>query len=696
VEILTRLCHRSLRGPHRCRRRRDRWPVLCALLVAFVLMAAVAEANDTNQLSKSSDALDNMTLEQLVNVQVTSVSKKETDLFASPAAIYVITQDDIRRMGVTSIPEALRMVPGMDVARISGNEWAVSTRGFNGEYASDLLVLIDGRTIYTPASSGVFWDSQDVVLEDVDRIEVIRGPGATLWGANAVNGVVNIITKSAKETQGGMVSTSLGTEDQPITTVRYGGELATNLYYRVYAKYSNHPALETSTGGNAADDSSALRGGFRMDYEPSTQNDFTWQGDYYTSDAGKQVNQITLVPAAVELMNVEEHNSGGNVLGRWTRTFSEDSQMTLQTYYDHVEQGDGFGEEIRNTFDVDLQHRFALGARNDIVWGAGYRHTDIKNTPSFNLIWIPESQGLQLGNAFVQDDITLVRDRLHFTLGSKVEYNNLIGFEIEPSARLLWTPTERQTVWAAVSRATRTPALFELDGRLNEAAFPSGPPPSPPILVSLLGNPNLKAENLTAYELGYRIEPAKRLSFDAAAFYNVYGNLITEVPNATGFEASPAPPHLLISSTWQNLDSGETYGTELSAQWQVLDHWRLMASYTFLHMQLGPDTSFPPESSSPQQQFQVRSYLDLPHNVEFNGAIYYIDEISTQSGGNVATIPSYTKLDLGLTWRPCKSLEIGIWGKDLLENEHPEFPSQETTQITEIPRSVMATITWRF
>jgi iron complex outermembrane receptor protein len=659
-------------------------------------MAAVAEANDTNQLSKSSDDLDNMTLEQLVNVQVTSVSKKETDLFASPAAIYVITQDDIRRMGVTSIPEALRMVPGMDVARISGNEWAVSTRGFNGEYASDLLVLIDGRTIYTPASSGVFWDSQDVVLEDVDRIEVIRGPGATLWGANAVNGVVNIITKSAKETQGGMVSTSLGTEDQPITTVRYGGELATNLYYRVYAKYSNHPALETSTGGNAADDSSALRGGFRMDYEPSTQNDFTWQGDYYTSDAGKQVNQITLVPAAVELMNVEEHNSGGNVLGRWTRTFSEDSQMTLQTYYDHVEQGDGFGEEIRNTFDVDLQHRFALGARNDIVWGAGYRHTDIKNTPSFNLIWIPESQGLQLGNAFVQDDITLVRDRLHFTLGSKVEYNNLIGFEIEPSARLLWTPTERQTVWAAVSRATRTPALFELDGRLNEAAFPSGPPPSPPILVSLLGNPNLKAENLTAYELGYRIEPAKRLSFDAAAFYNVYGNLITEVPNATGFEASPAPPHLLISSTWQNLDSGETYGTELSAQWQVLDHWRLMASYTFLHMQLGPDTSFPPESSSPQQQFQVRSYLDLPHNVEFNGAIYYIDEISTQSGGNVATIPSYTKLDLGLTWRPCKSLEIGIWGKDLLENEHPEFPSQETTQITEIPRSVMATITWRF
>jgi len=659
---------------------------------AFLLMTALTEAADTNQVVKSSDDLENFTLEQLVNVQVTSVSKKETDLFTSPAAIYVITQDDIHRMGVTSIPEALRMVPGMDVAQISGNQWAVSSRGFNGEFAQDMLVLIDGRTVYTPASSGVFWDSQDVVMEDLDRIEVIRGPGATLWGANAVNGVINIITKSAKETQGGMVATALSTEDQTITTVRYGGELATNLYYRVYAKYSNQPGLESSTGRGTPDDSSLFHGGFRMDYEPPTQNTFTFQGDYYIGNDGREVGQVTLAPAAVVSVSTDEHNSGGNVLGRWTHTFSEDSEITLQTYYDHVQQGDGFGEEFRNTFDVDLQHRFALGPRNDIVWGAGYRYAEIDNTPSFDLTWTPESVGLQLGNVFLQDDITLVRNRLHFTLGSKFEYNSLIGLEIEPSVRLLWTPTTQQTVWAAVSRATRTPALFNLDGRLNEAAFPSGPPPAPPVLVSLLGNPNLEAENLTAYELGYRIEPIERLSFDATAFYNVYGNLITEVPNATVFEGG----HLLISSTWQNLDSGETYGVELSAQWQVLDCWRLAASYTFLHMQLGPDTSFPPESSSPQEQFQIRSYLDLPHNMEFNGAIYYIDQISTQSGATMVTIPSYVKLDLGLTWRPIKSLEIAIWGKDLLDNQHAEFPSQETTLITEIPRSVMARITWHF
>jgi iron complex outermembrane recepter protein len=666
--------------------------ILSGTGLAFGLMTNWAAAADTNQLSKSSADLENLTLEQLVNVQVTSVSKKETDLFTSPAAISVITQEDIRRMGITSIPEALRMIPGMDVAQITGNEWAVSARGFNSEYAGGLLVLIDGRTVYTPASSGVFWDSQDVVMEDLDRIEVIRGPGATLWGANAVNGVVNIITKSAKDTQGGMVSTTFGTEDQPIITVRYGGELATNLYYRVYGKYSNHLGLETSTGGDAPDDSNALLGGFRMDYEPSTQNNLTLQGDYYNNDAGRQVNQVTLDPAAVQPMNVTEHNSGGNAVGRWTHSFSEDSQLTLQTYYDHVEQGNGFGEEIRNTFDIDLQHRFALGTRNDIVWGAGYRYTDIKETPSFYLTWTPESQALQFGNLFVQDDITLVRDRLHFILGSKLEHNDLTGFEIQPSARLLWTPTEHQTVWAAVSRATQTPGLVYRDGRFNVAAFQ--PPASPPILVSILANPNLEAENLVAYELGYRIEPVRRLSFDATVFYNVYGNVITAVPNATEFEPSPAPPHLLTSSTWQNSDSGETYGTELSAQWQVMDRWRLTASYTFLHMQLRPDPTA--DSSSPQQQFQIRSYLDLPHHIEFNGALYYVDQISAPSGTTLTMIPSYIKLDLGITWHPTKSLEIGIWGKDLLDNEHPEFAALETTLITEMPRSVMGTITWHF
>jgi len=389
-----------------------------------------------------------------------------------------------------------------------------------------------------------------------------------------------------------------------------------------------------------------------------------------------------------------EHNSGANVLGRWTHSFSEESQLTLQAYFDHVQQGDGYGGEIRNTSDIDLQYRFALGTRNDIVCGAGYRSTDIEETPSVNLIWTPESRGLQLGNVFAQDDITLVQDRLHFTLGSKLEYNSLIGFELEPSARLLWTPTEHQAVWAAVSRATETPSLFFLGARLNEAAAPSGPPPSPAILIATLGNPNLAAETLVSYELGYRIEPVKKLSFDAAAFYNVYGNVIGDTPNAPQFETSPAPPHELVSSTWQNLDSGDTYGTELSAHWQAAEHWSLTASYSFVHVQLQPDSAL--DSTSPQQQFQIRSYVDLPYHLEFNGALYYVDQISPPSGAATASIPSYFNLDLGLVWHASKSVEIGIWGKDLIQSEHAEFASQESQLITEIPRSVMATFTSHF
>jgi iron complex outermembrane receptor protein len=661
------------------------------VVAEVLLLAAVAEAADTNQVAKPSADLADLTLEELVNVQVTSVSKKETGLFASPAAISVITPEDIRRMGATSIPEALRMVPGMDVARITGNEWAVSTRGFNSEYAGSLLVLIDGRTVYTPGSSGVFWDAQDVVLEDLDRIEVIRGPGATLWGANAVNGVINITTKSAKDTQGGLVSASYGTEDQPITTVRYGGELASNLYYRVYGKYSDHPGLESSTGSSTADSSTSLLGGFRLDYEPSTQNTFTLQGDYYTGTADREVDRVTLVPAAVRLIDNQEDDSGGNILGRWTRVFSEESQMTLQMYFDHSRQGYGVSEAMLDTFDVDFQHRFAIGTRNDIVWGGGYRDTATQNPPSFFLTFASESQNLQLGNVFAQDDITLARDRLHLTLGSKLEHNDFTGFEIQPSARLLWTPTPRQTIWAAVSRATQTPAQAE-HARFNVAA--AQPPVSPPVLVSILGNPNILAETLLAYEVGYRIEPIKRLSFDVTAFYNVYDRVVEAVSIPTAFEASPAPPHVLVASKWENADSGNTYGTELSAQWQAVEHWRLTASYAFLHMQLEPDAGA--DSSSPQQQFQIRSYLDLPKNVEFNAALYYTDRITTKSGSGTVPIASCVKLDLGLTWRPAKPLEIGIWGKNLLQDEHAEFGSQESALITEIPRSVMGKITWHF
>lgn len=661
-------------------------------LAAWLSLCLITNARAEDPTSGNARSLADLSLEQLMNESVTSVSKKETRLNQSPAAISVITQEDIRRSGLTTLPELLRTVPGMDVARIDSHEWAVSSRGFNGEFGNKLLVLIDGRTIYTPASGGVFWNAQDVVLEDLDRIEVIRGPGATLWGANAVNGVINITTKSAKETQDGLVSVSAGTEDHPSTTVRYGGQIA-NVYYRAYVKYLNREGLVDSNGKETPDEWSAIRGGFRTDWEPSTENTFTLQGDFYSSEAGKNIVTPVLAAPFTRSDNVVEHNNGQNILGRWTHTFSEASQFSLQAYYDRFKESDGVTIETRDTYDVDLQHRFPLGARNDVVWGVGYRNALVEHTSTPRFIWNPAGVKIDLFNIFIQDDITLVEKRLHFIFGSKFEHNGLVGWEPQPSGRLLWTPTEQQTVWASVSRATRTPSLFERDSRLDVAAFQPNAF-SPLFLVSQFGNHRADSEKLTAYELGYRIESAKRLSFDLTGFYNVYDDLLITVPNANRFEANPSPAHVLISSISQNAQAGETFGTELAANCQVNDHWRLTGSYTWRHMCLHPDNSA--ESDSPQQQFQIRSYLDLTHNVELNGALYFVDQIKPQFAGTRLPVSSYVRLDIGLAWRPTKSLELGVWGQNLLDNQHAEFGSLQTQIRTEVPRSVLGKMTWRF
>jgi iron complex outermembrane receptor protein len=410
--------------------------ILLSLLAGFTAVAAETPP-------PSSGSAPDLSLEDLVNIKVTSVSKRETNLDTSPAAIYVITQDDIRHSGLSSIPELLRMVPGLNVARVDGSQWAISSRGFNGQFANKLLVLVDGRAVYTPTFGGVFWNAQDVVLENLDRIEVIRGPGASLWGANAVNGVINITTKSAKDTQGGLISVSAGTEDQPSTIVQYGGQLATNLYYRVYVKYFNREGLVDSAGRPSPDDWRSVRTGARLDWELSPSATMTVQGDYYDNRAGGNIHEPNLTPPLFfQSVNLETHNNGGNVLGRWTQNFSETSQLTLQVYFDHFKQEYGFTKVLQDTFDIDLQHRFSLGPRNDLVWGAGYRLTATKVTPSFFAEAVPESRQFSIYNAFLQDDLTVVSDRLHLILGAKVEHNEFTGWELQPNGRLLWTPRE--------------------------------------------------------------------------------------------------------------------------------------------------------------------------------------------------------------------------------------------------------------
>jgi iron complex outermembrane receptor protein len=655
-----------------------------------LLLAGTAGAADPSALADARRLAD-LSIQELMDISVTSVSKKETKLNDSPAAISVITQEDIRRSGLTSLPELLRTVPGLDVARVSGNQWAISARGFNDQFANKLLVLVDGRTIYTPVFGGVFWNAQDLVLEDLDRIEVIRGPGATLWGANAVNGVINITTKSAKATQGTLVTTTVGTEDQPTTAIRYGGQLGTNLFYRAYVKYFDRDGQVISAGADAPDAWSATRGGLRLDWEPSTEHQLTLQGDYYSGTAGNQVNHPSLTsPTGFVPANLTAHNRGGNVLGRWTRTLSDTAQLTVQTYYDHFKQDEGFETVRQDTCDFELQHRFAPGERHDLVWGAGYRMTQVGTDGSFFATLTPSGRDLQLFNFFLQDEITLVADRVKLTLGSKFEHNDLNGLEIQPSARLLWTPTAHQSVWAAASRAIRTPSLVTQDSRINFAVVPG----APATLISAFGNPNIEGEEVFAYELGYRIEPVPKLSLDATAFYNVYDGVIEPVSSGAGLEATPAPPHALAANTYRNAFAGETYGAELAARWQVTDAWRLSGSYTWLQIRLRPTTAFAMES--PQQQFQFRSDLNLTHNIELSSAVYYVDQVTPMLGAARVPVSAYVRLDLGVTWRPTKNLELSVHGQNLLDNQHPEFYSGKPAVRTEVARAVLGKVTWRF
>jgi iron complex outermembrane recepter protein len=659
------------------------WIVSIAVM-AFLLLPPLAVATDTNSTPRPSDDLENLTLEQLVNVKVTSVSKKETDAFTSPTAISVITQDDIQRNGFTSIPDALRLVPGMDVAQINASQWAVSARGFNSQFADKLLVLVDGRSVYTPAFSGVVWELQDLVMEDLDRIEVIRGPGAALWGDNAVDGVINIITKSARDTQGMLVSTSFGTDEQSITSLRYGGELGSNFFYRAYLKYESEDGFLNSAGNRMPDGWDALHGGARFDWEPNPNDRLTLQGDYLAADIGASVQSPLLTPPYVSTFAGPTPESDGNVVGRWTHDFSPSSQLTLQTYYDHsVEAGDQLKSTV-DVYDVDLQDRFALGERQDIIWGAGFRDSLDDSPPNFNLTLYPERSYTQIYSLFAQDDVTVMEDRFHLILGSKFDHTTYGGYDLQPSGRLLWTPSEQQTAWMAVSRAVTTPSQLNESSRYNESAFPTT---NLPVLVSLFGNPNFKPEQLLAYELGYRFEPTPNWSFDLATYYNSYHGLQAYQTGAPYFEALPVP-HLVIPETSENLLSGDTYGAELSAQWTPLENWRLAASYSWLHMRLAPVDST--AGDSPQNQFQIHSYLDLSRNLEFSTGLYYVSSLPDQ------LVPSYVRLDLGLNWRLNKSWQIGVFAQNLTDSGHVEFGNYRTPALTEIPRSVYGRITWRF
>ena len=662
---------------------------LAKLVLTLLLLNRVgfAQQQDLTQLS----------LEDLMNTKVTSVSKKEQSLSRTAAAIFVITAADIRRSGATNIPDLLRMVPGLDVAQINANSWAVSARGFNHQFSDKLLVLVDGRTVYTPLFAGVYWDTQDVPLEDIERIEVIRGPGATVWGANAVNGVINVITKSAADTQGGLLVASGGTQDLASGAAQYGGKIGRDASYRVFAKYLDHNHFPDLNGRNGEDGWHLSHVGFRADRSLTQRDSLTVEGDLYGGSEGANFGHIvSIAPPVNENVDGTTELAGGNILSRWKHVFSSRSDTTLQFSFERYERVGAELSDNRDTFDLDFQHHLALGARHDLIWGADYRHSSDLTVGTIDQAWIPAGRAIQLISTFVQDEIVLKPDRVFLTVGTKLENNYFSGFDVAPSVRVAWTPSKLHTFWAAVSRADRSPSRRSEDADINIAVITG--PGGVPAELNLLGNPAEKSEHVLAYEAGYRAEPTSRFSIDVAAFVNSYSDLATIEPGAPFVEVNPGPPNLVFPLVWGNKMHGKTQGIEVSGNWKVNGRWTLSPGYTLLQIHLHTDRTSQDttsvantEGSSPRHQAQLRSHLNLPGRFVWDVSGYFVERLPAQG------VPSYTRIDTQLSRQLGERLEFSLVGQNLLRDHHLESNDMLTSvNPSQIKRSAYAKITWRF
>jgi iron complex outermembrane receptor protein len=619
--------------------------------------------------------LTSLSLEQLLNTTVTSVSKTTEKRLQAPAAIYVITQEDIRRSGVTTLAEALRLAPGVDVARINSNQWAVGIRGFNSGLSRSTLVLIDGRSVYTPLFAGTYWDVQDTMLEDVDRIEVIRGPGGALWGANAVNGVINIITKNSHETQGSLATAGGGTEEKDFVGYRYGGKTSDDLAYRFYGKYFDRDASHSTVGDN--DDGSRMgQAGFRTDWQFDRHNSLTFQGDTYKGREDERVTDVTYTAPFAQ--TTEDNNTpfGGNVLGRWKHEESAHSNMALQFYYDRTDRNDPDLKAGLDTFDLDFQHSLPLGNRHALTYGTGYRVTadHVDGIPAIKNL-LPADKTLNLWSAFVQDQITVVPERLNFTLGSKVEHNDYTGWEFQPNGRLAWTPTPKQTLWSSVSRAVRTPSRVDRNPDIALGAVGTGLPPPFPAIAAFryIPNEHFRSETILAYELGYRVQPSKSFYASIDGFFNRYDHLQSINILSLRTESDPPPDKFLFPFVFENGLKARVYGGELDSVWNPLRWWRLEGTYSYLRLNedkkggtLDGVSETSVEGSSPRHQVMFRSSMDL-HSFEIDPMVRYVSGLPAQK------TPAYWTMDLHLGWHARRHLELALVGQNLFQARHPEF-----------------------
>jgi iron complex outermembrane recepter protein len=626
--------------------------------------AAISQSGDSILFAGN---LKKMSLEELMNIEVTSVSKRPEKLYEVASAVQVITSEDIRNSGVKTLPEALRLANNLQVAQVNSSQWAISARGFNNVLANKLLVLVDGRTVYTPLYAGVFWDVQNLLLEDVERIEVISGPGGTMWGANAVNGVINIITKNSKDTQGFFAEGAAGNALPGLGSLRFGGKITDGLTCRVYGTKFKMGSVVEPNGSDSKDAWSMSQGGFRMDWEASERDHVSLQGNIYSGDPNPDADSLPVIA------------KGDNALLRWNHNIGEKSDFQIQAYYDHTWRDfrNNFTEDLK-TYDIDGQHRVQMGERNTLTYGMNFRMMDheVTNLPGFG--FFPGHKTLYIYSLFLQDEFMLIKERLRLTGGIKIENNIYTNFQYQPNGRLTWTPGKRHTIWGAASRAVRNPSRIDRDFSLSVAI------PNTPLVYSVIsGTSTFVSETVIAYEAGWRLQPTKKLSISLSTFFNTYDNI-----------RSASPGIIFVSPliTFSNNVRGETYGLELAANAQLTSWWNLRAGYTHLKKSLWVKDSkvdlngASAESNDPENQFLIQSSMNLPGRIELGTVVRYVDILARPQ----SYVMDYMGLDVRLAWKIIKNIEISVVGQNLLDEQHPEFIA--STPPRQIPRSVYGKI----
>ena len=652
--------------------------VKCLFTLGILLFAPGTLANG-NYMS--------MTLEQLLNVKVHSAAKKTESLGDSSAAIYAITSADIERAGVTTIPDALRMVPGVEVAQADSNSWAISIRGFNGTLANKLLVLVDGRTIYNPVFGGVLWEAHELMLENIERIEVIRGPGGSLWGANAVNGVINITTKHTRDTQGTLISAVAGDEEKGTLNARQGGVFGARGTYRVYAKgFKRDSALRPDMGAGSPTDNydewDGYRGGFRMDWA----DEFTLQGDAYRTDAQQLRPDFSFTaPTTIEQQTIIYE--GANLLGRWTDKKWKGPTFSMQAYVDWNRRDEPFNFiDDRTTVDLEAQYDFVSTERHAVIVGAGARWLFDDREGNRNVEFTPQEDDYAVYNAFVQDKITLVPERWFLTLGTKLEHNDFSGSELQPNARLQWLINNDQSFWTAISHAVRTPTPLEEDLTSTLVTAPG-------IRVAFVPNDDVASEELTAYEVGYRHQFTSDFSVDLTAFYNDYDKLSSiRIGDAELINNGIDPLHFLVPVQFVNNMYGHTRGAEITSGWTITPTLQVSASYSYLYMSLTSDDEDreAAERLSPRHRASARVYWDIREHIMLGTTISYADRLPASD------VDSYVRLDLNLGVELSDNVRFNLVGQNLLDPAHREFGTIDDLNAAEIERSIFAKLTWQF